>query len=98
MSLSRREVIRRVVRILPAFSLLPFAGASARAAESCGDPTSESLRSSLHYADSAQNPTQSCSACTFFTAGDAAQSCGKCVIMSGPVNPKGHCDSWTARS
>ena len=91
----RRVIMRRAVQTLCAFSLLPLA-ARANAAVSCSDPASESLRASLNYKDSAPSPGQSCSACTFFTAG-AKPSCGNCTIMNDQVNPKGHCDSWTAK-
>ena len=95
--LVRRELIRRGVQVLSAFSLLPLAIASAKAAESCVDPASESLRESLHYAASAPNAAQSCSACGFFSPAEGKAACGNCMIMNGPVDLKGHCDSWSAK-
>jgi hypothetical protein len=95
--LARRDIMRRGVQILSAMSLLPLAARRANAAASCSDPSSESLRTSLHYADAAPNAAQSCSACSFFTA-EPKQPCGNCAIMSDRVNPKGHCDSWSAKS
>ena len=95
---ARRDLMRRGVHILAAFSILPVAAARAKAAVSCSDPSAESLRASLHYADTAPNPAQSCSACAFFTAPERSQSCGNCAIVNGPTNPKGHCDSWSAKS
>ena len=91
----RRDIMRRAVQTLCSFALLPLA-ARANAGASCSDPSSESLRASLNYKDSAANPAQSCGACTFFTAAPKSP-CGSCTIMNDHVNPKGHCDSWTAK-
>jgi hypothetical protein len=46
----------------------------------------------------APDPKMTCSACGFFEA-DAkdAAACGNCKIFNGPANPKGHCDSWSAK-
>lgn len=97
MALSRRVVIRRGAAIFSAFTLWTFTRAHAEGADLCGDPTSEPLRSTLHYTNSAPNPAQSCNACSFFTPEEGNQPCGKCQIMSGPVNPNGHCDSWAKK-
>lgn len=94
--LPRRDVILRGVQLASAFALLPLAAVRAKAAESCVDPSSESLRESMHYADPAPNPAEACSACGFFTA-EGKSACGNCVIMSGPVSAHGHCDSWSAK-
>jgi len=71
---------------------------SAAAAQSCVDPQSDSLRASLHYASVSAVANQSCSGCGFFTRDAAKAGCGACVIMSGPVDETGRCDSWSARS
>jgi hypothetical protein len=91
--LSRREAIERGILLVPAFALLP---SLAKAAEACADPT-DSLRSSLHYTEQYSDTTKTCSACGFFDA-DGDKGCGTCKIFSGPANPKGHCDSWAAKS
>jgi hypothetical protein len=79
------------------FPVAPGAIRRAQAADSCVDPASESLRNSLHYASSAPDPKQACNACSFFTRDTSKPTCGNCMIMSGPVDEKGHCDSWSAR-
>jgi len=93
--LSRRNMIHRAGYILASLCILPLVGKRANAGASCTDPSSESLRSSLHYSDTAPNAAQSCSGCGFFTAGNGG--CGTCTIMSGSVSATGHCDSWSAR-
>jgi hypothetical protein len=95
--LARRDIVRRGVQILSALSILPLAVRRANAAASCSDASSESLRASLHYTEAAPKAAQSCSVCSFFSA-EPKQSCGNCAIMNDRVNPKGHCDSWSAKS
>ena len=92
---ARRAVLRRGLQALSALAAASLAIGRAGAAASCSDASSESLRASLNYKDIAPAPAQSCSACAFFTAGG---KCGNCSIMSDKVDPKGHCDSWSAKS
>jgi hypothetical protein len=94
---SRRHLLRRALQLTTAVAAAPALVRTAAAAESCVDPQSESLRASLHYASASPVAGQPCSACGFFTA-NATGGCGNCVIMSGPVDATGHCDSWSAKS
>jgi High potential iron-sulfur protein len=91
---TRRTIVRRLLQVLSALAVAPLAIERASAAASCSDASSESLRASLNYKDASPVPAQSCSACAFFTAGG---KCGNCSIMSDKVDPKGHCDSWSAK-
>jgi hypothetical protein len=91
---TRRAVLRRGLQVLSALAVAPLAMERVGAAASCSDASSESLRASLNYKDASPVPAQSCSACAFFTAGS---KCGNCSIMSDKVDPKGHCDSWSAK-
>ncbi len=95
--LPRRAVLRRALQISGALAI-PYLSGTLRAAQSCVDPSSESLRTSLHYASLSPKATETCSACGFFTAEGSKPACGNCQIMSGPVDEKGHCDSWAPRS
>jgi hypothetical protein len=92
---TRRTVLRRGLQVLCALAVAPLAIGRASAAASCSDASSDSLRASLNYRDASPVPAQSCSACAFFTAGG---KCGNCSIMSDQVDPKGHCDSWSAKA
>lgn len=96
--LPRRAVIRRGLQVISAFSLLPLVAGRAKAAESCVEVSSESLRNSLNYSDPAPNPETPCKGCGFFTADGEKPSCGHCVIMSGPVSATAWCESWSAKS
>lgn len=93
-AISRRVILRRAIGALSVVTLAPLTARVATAA-SCSDPASESLRESLNYKEESAQPAQACSACAFFTA---AGACGNCTILSDTVNPKGHCDSWSAKS
>jgi hypothetical protein len=95
---SRRLLLRRALQLALGVASLPRIVSAAAAAQSCVDPQSESLRASLHYASVSTVANQSCSGCGFFTADSGRAGCGNCVMMSGPVDATGHCDSWSARS
>ena len=91
---SRRKVLESGLLLVPAVALAP---SLAKAAGACAD-AADSLRASLHYAEVGPDAKQACAACGFFEA-DAgnATACGNCKIFNGPANPKGHCDSWSAK-
>ena len=95
---SRRWLLRRALQATAALTILPRAASAADAGHSCVDPQSESLRTSMHYASVSTVANQSCSICSFFTRDSEHAGCGSCVIMSGPVDETGRCDSWSARS
>ncbi len=92
-SFTRRKVIESGLLLVPAVALAP---SLARAA-ACADPA-DSLRASLHYVEMAADPKMTCSACGFFEPDASNAACGNCKIFTGPANPKGHCDSWSAKS
>jgi hypothetical protein len=96
--LPRRVVLLRALQAATAFAVAPHMIRVARAADSCVEPASESLRKSLNYASVTPNASQPCNACGFFTRDESKPACGNCMIMNGPVDNNGHCDSWAARS
>ncbi len=77
------------------------AGGAAASAGGCVDldgltASEQSLRKSMNYVEKAPDAAKTCSACSFFTAGEGA--CGTCEIFTGgPANSGGHCDSWAAK-
>jgi hypothetical protein len=96
-SITRRQVIADAARAVPVAGLALLAARTAFAA-GCADPD-DSLRSSLHYTEASTDAQKICAACGFFTPGSGGgAACGNCNIFSGPANPKGHCDSWSAKS
>ncbi|MBK7948839.1 MAG: high-potential iron-sulfur protein [Deltaproteobacteria bacterium] len=104
MSFTRREVLVGGVG-------LALAGAGLVGMSGCGDADpcvdadalttgQASLRASFHYeARSPHGDEKACSGCQFFAARtEDALGCGSCQILQGPVNGRGHCDSWSART
>jgi hypothetical protein len=96
--LPRRVILRRALQVFAAAAVIPAVKARGASAKSCEDPSSESLRVSLHYTAMSPDSAKACGACGFFTKDTDASACGNCAIMSGNVNVKGHCDSWAAKS
>jgi hypothetical protein len=96
--ISRRGMLMKMAHV--SFGSV-FASMAVIASDLCADPTAmdsgqQSLRMSLHYTEQATDQTKICSACGFFRAVDPA--CGMCMIFGGPVNTRGHCDSWSAKA
>lgn len=93
--LTRRQLLLRAVPLgLAGFAL----SRGARAAGSCVQPESESLRASLNYVSASADAAATCAHCAFFTAGPAGGACGGCKILGGPVDSTGHCDSFSPPS
>jgi hypothetical protein len=102
--LSRREILQRSA----ALSLLGVAGAALAACKSepkalaCTDTMSLSsadaqVRVSLQYVDNSVEAGKMCSACQQFIPA-APDQCGTCKVVKGPINPKGYCKSFVAKS
>ena len=88
---------RRLLLALPLGAGALALAHGARAAASCVQPESESLRVSVNYVDKAADPALACARCAFFSA-DPAGACGNCQILSGPGDATGHCDSFSPPS
>lgn len=95
--LPRRAAMRQLLHSIAVLVISPACARIAIAAESCADPGSESLRSSLNYSSPSADPSKACGGCGFYTSDESKQGCGNCVIMSGPVDETGVCDSWAMR-
>jgi len=94
--IGRRQLLQRAATLLGATCVAYEAVAAAPAACVAADDPNGSLYHSLNYVESSPNPAQRCSACSFFSEPD--KSCGKCMILGGPANINGHCDSWAAKA
>jgi hypothetical protein len=79
------------------FLVAPSGVRQAAAADSCVDAASESLRTSLNYANPSPDGSRTCAGCAFFTRDESVPACGRCTIMSSPVDAGGVCDSWAGR-
>jgi len=89
-NLLRRHFLIKGTQVLSALTLIPVVAK----AQQCVEGSSEELRESLNYQDPGSDPEQHCKDCGFFELKSAP--CGYCVIMTGPVNSSGHCESWSS--
>jgi hypothetical protein len=107
--LSRRSVLWRGLQLpIGAGAVLALAacddGGRGETAVACADPgamtsAEESVRRTLKYTEISSDPARTCSACEFFHAAEETGACGSCEMFGGkPVNPGGHCDSWSVDS
>ena len=53
-------------------------------------------RTSNQYVDRTMDAAKKCSTCNFYQAA-AAEACGGCTVVKGPINPGGNCRLWVAK-
>jgi len=54
------------------------------------------LRTTVKYVDLSTDPAKNCVGCAQYKVG-APDACGSCLVVKGPINPKGNCTLWTAK-
>jgi hypothetical protein len=85
--------------VAPAAALAFAVGCKKGPPASCDDksgltPDDISLRNSLGYADRSTDATQLCVKCRQYVPAPAADACGTCKIMKGPIHPNGTCRAF----
>jgi len=106
--IGRRQATRRALTVLGAAIVAPSAlvacggeedgGGALTCTDTAGlEAAALATRESQAYSDSSTNAEQTCSACRFYTAGQAGQ-CGSCQVVQGPIHPDGTCNLWAAAS
>ena len=100
-SASRRDLLRTGAGLGLGGLFVGLAACQSQTKAACSDPaklTDEQIavRTSFSYVEKSPQPAQACVGCAFFH-GEAAAACGTCELLKGPVNPAGHCTSWSAR-
>jgi hypothetical protein len=104
--ISRRTILKRGLQIPLGGSVLFGLAACGNDSDSssamvCADPNmmtsaEESVRRTLKYTELSPDPSKVCTGCAFFHAPAQVGGCGTCEMFAGkPVNPGGHCDSWS---
>ena len=68
----------------------------------CADPnkmsvSENSIRKANNYVEKSPHADKNCAGCGFMHPVPEGESCAKCEIYLGPVNPAGYCDSYSAR-
>jgi hypothetical protein len=54
-----------------------------------------STRQALGYVDVSADPQKTCEQCQQYLP--AAQQCGECKVLKGPINPRGTCRAFALR-
>lgn len=102
-TLSRREMLALASRVAAAGPLTLAAASCGRAgpaAAVCSDPNlltdpQITMRQSVKYTEVSTVANQACAGCSYYEAA-ASEECGACKLLTGPVNSRGRCNSWSA--
>lgn len=102
--LGRREAIVRLAVWTGTAAAMPsvLVACSGPSGPSCSDvsglqPAEVQMRTQQAYVENSTQPGRSCSQCNFFQAA-AADQCGTCQVIRGPINPGGYCNLWAQRA
>jgi hypothetical protein len=98
---SRREMLKSTlgfVALVPTWALIACKGKLA-----CDDttglaPADLKQREDQNYLDTSADPTKVCDNCAQNQPAPKADTCGTCKVLKGPVNPKGSCKLWAAKT
>jgi hypothetical protein len=102
--ISRRDLLQKSAAVAGALAV--FGGAAAcgkkEAVLVCTDTSGlasadVAVRTTLGYTDVSMEPGKMCTNCQQFVPPAAANTCGSCKILKGPINPKGYCKSFVAK-
>lgn len=55
-------------------------------------------REGLGYVDDSPHPENVCDNCQFWLPAEAGGNCGGCVVVPGPIDPEGYCNSWAPQT
>lgn len=102
--ISRRDLLQKSAAVAGAFAVLGGAAACSKqgAALVCTDTSGlasadVTVRTTLGYSDVSMEAGKMCTNCQQFVPAAAANTCGTCKILKGPINPKGYCKSYVAK-
>lgn len=97
--MNKHDKSRRYILGLALASPLAGLAGQAMAQAACVPETlsaaQQSMRKSLGFKLSSDNPARTCGGCAFYS-GVGEASCGRCQLLNGPVPPTGVCSSWAA--
>jgi hypothetical protein len=102
--LSRRDLFQQSAA-LGVFAVVGVGGCSKAEplGPSCTDTSGLSaadvgVRTALAYADMSMEAGKACAICQQFLPGPAPNACGTCKVVRGPINPKGSCKAFVAKT
>ena len=99
--LGRREMLSRSLVIGGAAIVGGSLASACSSGLSCSDTTGLSaadltMRTTNRYVDQTPNAAKRCDGCNFYQA-RAANTCGGCTLIKGPINPAGTCQLWVGK-
>jgi len=99
-SLSRRDLFGLASKAASIGVLATAVAACGDKGPLCSDPNKLTddeiaIRTSMRYVEKSPEANKVCKGCAYFD-GSSGSPCGTCRLLRGPVNPGGHCDSWSA--
>lgn len=99
--LGRRAAMKRALVVIGSAALVPLVHAcGGEEALSCDNtsgmtPGDVATRTGNAYVDTSTIADKNCLNCQFYAAG-AANQCGTCTVVKGPIHPQGYCNLWAA--
>lgn len=103
--ISRRELLGKTIAlgaVAAGAGVLLSACGSEESGPNCTDVSGlnaaqQATRTNLNYVEHSTMQGKNCANCSLFTAG-AANACGTCSAVPGPINPGGHCNAWAGQT
>jgi hypothetical protein len=97
--LGRRELLKRSLIVIAAAPVWSACGSPGPECSDVSglDATALANRQTQQYVEHSVRASSHCSGCRFFTAG-AANACGSCTLIAGPINPDGYCNLFSAQA
>jgi hypothetical protein len=91
--------LSRRLLLLHGASLLGVLGAAAckKGPQSCTD-VSKLTSTTLGYEDFSREAGKTCVKCSQYTEPPAADQCGGCKVLPGPVHPNGYCRVFSPKT
>lgn len=99
--IARREALRHLL-VLSAAAAAPAFLLACSKKPSCSDvtglsPDDVTARGTNTYTDTAPDASKKCSLCAQYQPA-AANSCGTCKVIKGPISPEGWCKLYVAKT
>lgn len=98
--LTRREIIANGLRALTVIPAVAAFGCGGRL--DCSDTSKLSaadakMRTDQNYLETSSDPAKACDRCAQWIAAQG-EGCGGCQVLKGPINPKGTCKLFVAKT
>jgi hypothetical protein len=92
---TRRDLVFAVVAATSGLALSCSKSPPATCSSSELTPDDHKLRTTLGYVDRTPDPSKPCMKCSQYLPAPAADQCGGCKLIKGPIHPQGYCNVFT---